>query len=340
MGGKANPLFNTFYADDEVETWDALKKLVFIYLFTSEFITTSGIYKLTKKRIKDATAVESIPLLDHYMGIRKLTKENYRRALYALADRWTEEYDLESQFGFRNAVYDEVQSVVFVKRRLAFILGGRADWILESIASDKKLLQNKPRAFWEEFNKCHAEKLAELKEKAIELEKKYGKRGEKRAATVEKPETPTETKKPEPGAVKEIQNKKKKEDAVFQKKIDEGLQYFHSGLKDEDDYQHIAAAFLHCVTSLKTGNPCSLKTQWDMIERLLKEQNPLVISRACYLFNKAVDEDKAKRFPYLVAIIPSAWVWFKKNFPEKGDPLFDEESGIEKRMKEKREART
>jgi len=335
MGGKANPLFNTFYADDEVETWDALKKLVFIYLFTGEFITTSGIYKLTKKRIKDATAVESIPLLDHYLGIRKLTKENYRRALYALADKWTEELDLENQYGFRNAPYDEKQSVVFVKRRLAFILGGRADWIMESIASDRKLLQNQPRAFWQEFEEYHAEKLAELRAKAEELQKKYGKRKEKKI-----PDKEEKAEKVEPQAVKKIQSKKQEEDAEFQKKIEEGLQYFQSGLKDEDDYRHIETAFLHCVTSLKTGNPCSLKTQWGMIERLLKEDNALVISRACYLFNKAVDDDKAKRFPYLVGILPSAWVWFKKNFPEKGDPLFDEESGIEKRMREKREART
>jgi len=339
MGAKANPIFNTFYADDEVETWDALKKFLFIYLFTGEYLTTSGIYKITKKRIKDATAIDSIPLIDHYLGIRKLTKENYRRALYALADRWTEEFDLESQYGFRNAPYDESQSVIFVKRRLAFILGGRADWLLESINSDKKLLQNRPRAFWDEFEKYHAEKLAELRAKAIELQEKYGKRVKKK-----EPDAVPETKeRPAPQATsktEEMKTKKQTEDAEFQKKIDEGLQYFHSGLKDEDDYQHIATAFLHCITSLKTGNPCSLKTQWDMIERLLKEDTPLVISRACYLFNKAVDEDKAKRFPYLVAIIPSAWVWFKKNFPEKVDPLFDEESGIEKLMKEKREART
>ena len=338
MGAKANPIFNTFYADDEVETWDALKKFLFIYLFTGEYLTTSGIYKITKKRIKDATAIDSIPLIDHYLGIRKLKKENYRRALYSLADKWAEDFDLEKQYGFRNAPYDESQSTVFVKRRLAFMLGGRADWIMESIASDRKILQNKPRAFWEEFESYHAEKLAELRAKAKELEEKYGKRAKKKEPDAEPEPKEKPAPKVEPKAIAQIAEAKQAEEMELQKNIETALQYFQSGL-DSDDYAHIATAFLHCSTSQKTGKPFSLKKQWEILERLQKEDNPLVVSRACFKFNEAVENDKAKQAPYLVAILPSAREWFKKNFPDDKDSLFDEESGIEKMIKEKREAR-
>lgn len=121
MGDRAATIWSGFWSDADVEAWPINKRYLFLFLWSNELCSTSGVYYITRRRIHKVTDLP-LPELDQYL----------------IHD------------GIKNVSYDARNNVVFIHNKLRYMRGGRPDLIAKSIIGDYWANPD-ARQIWREF---------------------------------------------------------------------------------------------------------------------------------------------------------------------------------------------
>jgi len=125
------PILVQIWKDPDFQEFTISEKLIFIYLFTNESVSESGVYRLTFKTIKNITDVP-IPTIE-----RAIT-ETFKKRI----------------------VYDQENSIIWVKNFLRYNGHGKPTLLIRSILNDYKASKksNVWGGYWE-YNCDPIEKL-------------------------------------------------------------------------------------------------------------------------------------------------------------------------------------
>ena len=123
---KYHPIYTSIWKDPDFQELDTDAKLVFIYLFSNESMTQSGIYPISYKTISDETGVP---------------KERVQELL--------------NGGHLKNILYDTKNRYVFVKNALRRHSRGRPDLLVKAIQNEFE--QSTKTPLWAEFAKEYPE---------------------------------------------------------------------------------------------------------------------------------------------------------------------------------------
>ncbi len=123
---KYHPIYTSIWKDPDFQELDPDAKLVFIYLFSNESMTQSGIYPISYKTISDETGIP---------------KERVQELL--------------NGGHLKNIFYDTKNRYVFVKNALKHHSKGRPDLLVKAIQNEFE--QSRKTPLWAEFVKEYPE---------------------------------------------------------------------------------------------------------------------------------------------------------------------------------------
>ena len=124
------PVHVKIWSDPKFQDLPPKSKLVFLYLFTNEKVTESGIYPCTFRTISNET---NIPVTE----IEEIILN-----------------DLKCMIS-----YDEENHIIWVKNFLRYNGRGRPEYVYRSICKD---MDNTSTSLWQHFNKSYASYLEEF----------------------------------------------------------------------------------------------------------------------------------------------------------------------------------
>lgn len=303
---RSNPIASTFWLD--AEEWDPLQMMVFVNAFASEIASTSGIYRVTTKRISGQTHVPKM-LVEHYLGVKPLSKEEYKKILKAAVDAWADEF-FSSSPGYDNLEYDADNQVMFVIKKLSYKLGGRPDLIDKSIMGDHHSTR-KAVAVWKSFARKYRKRI----ESSAELSAFFDE--------ILQDVTPVEVVANED--VSPVKKPKKVPDkSKLEKEIDNYLARY-AKWPGTDDRDIVFSVIRHLTTNLHTKKPITIEKQYAYLRRMSKIPVEQII-QASNSFIEGGCVVSNKRFKYFWGIVngsAASWMIEYQNEKDKEDYKLD-----------------
>ena len=121
------PILVQIWKDPHFQEFTISEKLIFIYLFTNESVTESGVYRLTFKTITDMTDVKK-------SKVEEAILETFKKRI----------------------AYDPENSMIWVKNFLRYNGHGKPNLLVRSILNDYKVSKksNVWEGYWEHNSDC------------------------------------------------------------------------------------------------------------------------------------------------------------------------------------------